>query len=110
MAEAHTKNCFVTHKVSERFWDFESVNCASTSIWRVSLQKIPPIESFLVGIREDWPCRWAARAFRGCARWISIQRTWIDVTPVCLGDGQTEAEGVPSQGGRGDTPFRCVPA
>ena len=22
---------------------------------------------------------------------------------VCLGDGQTEAEGVPSQGGRGDT-------
>ena len=25
---------------------------------------------------------------------------------VCLGDGQTEAEGVPSQGGRGDALLR----
>ena len=28
---------------------------------------------------------------------------------VCLGDGQTEAEGVPSQGGRGDALFRRMP-
>ena len=28
---------------------------------------------------------------------------------VCLGDGQTEAEGVPSQGGRGDVLLRCIP-
>ena len=26
----------------------------------------------------------------------------------CLGDGQTEAEGVPSQGGRGDALLRCM--
>ena len=28
---------------------------------------------------------------------------------VCLGDGQTEAEGVPSQGGRGDALLRRMP-
>ena len=28
---------------------------------------------------------------------------------VCLGDGQTEAEGVPSQGGRGDALLRRIP-
>ena len=28
---------------------------------------------------------------------------------VCLGDGQTEAEGVPSQGGRGDALLRSMP-
>ena len=28
---------------------------------------------------------------------------------VCLGDGQTEAEGLPSQGGRGDTLLRRMP-
>ena len=28
---------------------------------------------------------------------------------VCLGDGQTEAEGVPSQGGRGDALRRRMP-
>ena len=27
---------------------------------------------------------------------------------VCLGDGQTKAEGVPSQGGRGDALFRRI--
>ena len=28
---------------------------------------------------------------------------------ICLGDGQTEDEGVPSQGGRGDALLRYVP-
>ena len=28
---------------------------------------------------------------------------------VCLGDGQTETEGVPSQGGRGDALLRRMP-
>ena len=28
---------------------------------------------------------------------------------VCLGDGQTEAEGVPSQGGHGDALLRRLP-
>ena len=28
---------------------------------------------------------------------------------VCLGDGQTKAEGVPSQGGRGDALLRRMP-
>ena len=28
---------------------------------------------------------------------------------VCLGDGQTQAEGVPSQVGRGDVLFRRMP-
>ena len=28
---------------------------------------------------------------------------------VCLGDGQTEDEGVPSQGGRGDALLRRMP-
>ena len=29
---------------------------------------------------------------------------------VCLGDGQTEVEGVPSQGGRGDALLRRMPS
>ena len=29
---------------------------------------------------------------------------------VCLGDGQTEAEGVPSQGGWGDALLRRIPS
>ena len=29
--------------------------------------------------------------------------------PVCLGDGQTETEGEPSQGGRGDALLRRMP-
>ena len=32
-----------------------------------------------------------------------------DGPDVCLGDGQTEAEGVSSQGGRGDAPLRRTP-
>ena len=31
-----------------------------------------------------------------------------DGSGVCLGDGQTEAERVPSQGGRGDALLRCM--
>ena len=31
------------------------------------------------------------------------------VPGVCLGDGQTEAEGVPSQGGRGDARLQRTP-
>ena len=29
---------------------------------------------------------------------------------VCLGDGQTETQEVPSQGGRGDALLRCLPS
>ena len=32
-----------------------------------------------------------------------------DGAGVCLGDGQTEAEGVPSQNGRGDALVRRIP-
>ena len=33
---------------------------------------------------------------------------WRSGHGVCLGDGQTEAEGVPSQGGRGDELSRRI--
>ena len=33
---------------------------------------------------------------------------WHDGPGVCLGDGQTEAEGVPSQGGRDDALLRLT--
>ena len=34
---------------------------------------------------------------------------WHGGPGVCLGDGQTEAEGVPSQDGRGDALLRRMP-
>ena len=35
--------------------------------------------------------------------------SFLSVSGVCLGDDQTEPEGVPSQSGRGDAMFRCIP-
>ena len=45
---------------------------------------------------------------RGCFRWSPIisEGYGHDGPGVFLGDGQTEAEGVPSQGGRGDALLR----
>ena len=41
------------------------------------------------------------------ASWLRQVESYLkDTGMACLGDGQTEAEGVPSQGGRGDALLR----
>ena len=51
----------------------------------------------------------AARMLRDCVRWRPICRYGHGGPSVCLGDGQTEADGVMSQGGRGDALLRRMP-
>ena len=52
----------------------------------------------------DWTMPRGAHRLHGCVRWSPI--SGHDELGVCLGDGQTEAEIVPSQGGRGDALLR----
>ena len=47
--------------------------------------------------------------FDGPVRWGSIPALNYDGPDLCVGDGQTEAEGVPSQRGRGDALLRRMP-
>ena len=89
-----------------------------------------PASICLVEIREAGPCRGGVHRLHGCVRRSPIRRIWAwrawrlpgrwpdaglsegyahDGPGVCLGDGQTEDEGVPSQGGRGDALLRRMP-
>ena len=70
-----------------------------TCIW--SLQRIPPI-GFCPG--EGRP-----RAFVVKSSGVLSEGYGRDGPGVCLSDGQTEAEGIPSQGGRGDALLRYTP-
>ena len=61
----------------------------------------------LAGKRGAGPCRGAAHMLRACLRSKSIWRIWEAWRAGdCLGDGQTETEVLPSQGGRGDALLR----
>ena len=51
----------------------------------------------------------AAKGFRVASSGGLFEGYGYDGPGVCLGDGQTEAEGVPSRGGRGDALLRYVP-
>ena len=75
----------------------------------------PPISSKLNGsaargtevlIRGAGPCRGASTRFMVASGGVLSERYRHGGPGVCLGDGQTEAEGVPSQGGRGDALLR----
>ena len=55
---------------------------------------------------------WGVHMLHGCVRWSPgvLSEGYEHGGPgVCLGDGQTEAERVPSQGGRGDALLRRMP-
>ena len=85
----------------------EPSNYASTGMWRDSLRRIPPIGFFLVDIRGVGPRREGDHMLRGYVRCGVLSEGYGHDGPgVCLGDGQTEDEGVPSQGGRGDALLR----
>ena len=43
------------------------------------------------------------------ASYLRQTEAYLKDTGACLGDGQTEAEGVPSQGGRGDALLQRMP-
>ena len=68
------------------------------------LLKIPPIGFFLLEIQglnhaEGRP-------------WLRLVESYLNGhggLDVCLGDGKTEAGGIPSQGGRGDAVLRRMP-
>ena len=71
-------------------------------MWRDSLRTIPPIGFFLVEIRGAGPCRGASTGFMVESGGVLSERYGHGGHGVCLGDGQTKAEGIPSQSGRGD--------
>ena len=55
------------------------------------------------------PCRGAPTSFMFASGGIVTEGYGHDEPAVCLGDGQTEADEVPSQGGRGGAPLRRMP-
>ena len=69
-------------------------------MWRDYLRRIPTIGFFFVEIGEAGPGRRGAHS-----SWLRKVESYLK-DGVSLGDGQTEAEGVPSQGGRGDALLR----
>ena len=76
-------------------------------MWRDSLRRIPPIGLFPVeglGHAEGAPTR-----FMVASGGVLSEGYGHGGPGVCLGDGQTEGEGVPSQGGRGDALLRRMP-
>ena len=97
---------------------------ASTSpLWCDSPRRLPPIGFCLVGIQgagsfcphASWLRQVEAHlknmAWRLPGRWPDgglPEGYGHDGPVVCLGDGQTEDEGEPSQGGRGDALLRCL--
>ena len=81
---------------------------ASMGMWRDSLRRIPPIGFFLVEIRVTGSCRGGVHRLYGRVSW-SPEGYGHNGPGVCLGDGQTEDEGVPSHGGRGDALLRRIP-
>ena len=69
-------------------------------LWRDSLRWIPLIGFFVAEIRRVGPCRGVAHTLHSCVKWSPPEGYVHGEHGVCLGDGQTEAEG-PSRGGRG---------
>ena len=55
------------------------------------------------------PCRGASTGFMIASGGVLSEGYGHGGPGVCLGDGQMEAEGVPSQGGRGDALLRRMP-
>ena len=71
-------------------------------MWRDSLRRIPPIGLFLS--RSEWldHAEGASTGFMVASSGV-LSKVYVHWgSGDCLGDGQTEAEVVPSQGGRGD--------
>ena len=69
----------------------------------------PALGFFPVEIRAAGPCRVGVPGFMLCRQVESSEgygHGGHGGPGVCLGDGQAEAEGVPSQGGRGDALLR----
>ena len=53
--------------------------------------------------------KWASTGFMVASGGVVSKGYVHDGPGVCLGDGQTEDEGVPAQGGRGDALLRRMP-
>ena len=70
------------------------------------MRRIPPIGFFLVEIRDR--DEETSTGFMVASGGVLSEGYGHGGPGVCLGDGQTEDEGVPSQGGRGDALLRCA--
>ena len=75
----------------------------------VYLRRIPPTGFFLVKIRRVGPCQGAPKRFMVASGGVLSEGYGHGGPGVCLGDSQTEAEGVPAQGGRDDALLRRMP-
>ena len=69
----------------------------------------PAQRFFLVEIRGAGPCRGAPTCFMVASGGVLYKGSGHGGPGVCLGHGQTEAEGVPSQGESGDALLRRMP-
>ena len=80
---------------------------ASPHLWlQFPTMRIPPIGFFLVENGGAVPCRAASSGFMVASDGVPFEGYGDGGSGVCVGDGQTDDEGVPSQGGRGDALFR----
>ena len=86
-----------------------SADYASVGMWRDSLRRIPPIGFFLSRYEGLDHAEGAPTRFMVASGGVLSEGCGHGGPGVCLGDGQTEAEGVPSQGGRGDALLRRIP-
>ena len=69
----------------------------AVAMWRDSLRMISHIGFVLVEIRGTGPCRGASTGFMVASGGVLSEGYGHEGPGACLGDGQTEAEGVPSQ-------------
>ena len=70
------------------------------------MRRIQIIGFFLVWIRGVGPCQTRFTGFTVASGRVLFEGYGHNGPGVCLGGGQTKAEGVSSQGGRGDALFR----
>ena len=75
-------------------------------MWHNSLRTIPSIGFVLPRFERLDHADWASTGLTFESDGVLSEGYGHGGPGVCLGDGQTEAEGVPSQGGRGDALLR----
>ena len=79
-------------------------------MWRDALRRTQPTGFCPVEIRGGLDhTDWGVHRLHGCAGGIPSEGYGHGGPGVCLGDGQTEADEVPSQRGRGDALLRRMP-
>ena len=78
-------------------------------MFKLYSNNFPYFGFFLVEIRAAGSCRGASTVFMFASGGVPSEGYGHGGPGVCLGDGKTAAEGVPTQDGRGDALLRRMP-